>query len=217
MHMYIRPALLLTCAWLCAACVAPPMRSDVSVFHQLHAEPRGKTFAFITLEAQRDTPEHKTYCEMVKQHLLMYGMREADDQADSDFLMAIDYFADSPLQLTTHTPAFGQTGVSRSESGTLEPYGVTSMVRSTTTYASSPATSTSAAGVHSSYARGFILLMYETKVALQSGNAKPVYEGRVSAAGSDESLAKVLPVMIKALFQQFPGRSGDMRMALRVP
>jgi len=211
--MYIRVALLLVCAWLCAACAAPPIRSDVSVFHQLHAELRDKTFAFITLEAQGDTPEHKAYCDMVKEHLLAYGMREASGTASSDFLVAIDYFADSPLQLTTHTPAFGQTGVARSESGALEPYGVTSMVRSTTTYASSPAASANGAGLHSSYASGFTLLMYETKVALQGGDAKPVYEGRVSAAGSNESLAKALPVMIKALFQQFPGRSGDMRMA----
>ena len=203
--MYIRLAVLLACAWLCAACAAPLVRSDVSVFHQLHAELRGKTFAFITLEAQSDTPEHKAYCEMVKEHLLAYGMREANGTVDSNFLVAIDYFADSPLQLTTHTPAFGQTGVSRSESGALEPHGVTSMVRST--YANS----------HGSYARGFTLLMYETKVALQGGDAKPVYEGRVSAVGSDESLAKVLPAMISALFEQFPGRSGDMRMARMNP
>jgi len=215
--MYIRLALLLACAWLCAACAAPPVRSDVSVFHQLRAELRGRTFAFITLEAQSDTPEHKAYCEMVKEHLLAYGMHEANGTADSDFLVAIDYFADSPLQLTTHTPAFGQTGVSRSESGALESHGVTNMVRSTTTYASSPTTSANAAGLHSSYARGFALLMYETKVALQGGDAKPVYEGRVYAVGNDESLANVLPAMIKALFEQFPGRSGDMRMARMNP
>ena len=207
--MYIRLALLLACAWLCAACAAPPIRSDVSVFHQLRAELRGKTFAFITLEAQTDTPEHKAYCEMVKEHLLAYGMREANGTANSDFLVAIDYFADSPLQLTTHTPAFGQTGVSRSESGALESHGVTSMVQSTTT-------SANAAGLHSS-SRGFTLLMYETTMAVQGGDAKPVYEGRVRAAGSDESLAKVLPAMIRALFEQFPGRSGDMRMARMSP
>jgi hypothetical protein len=198
--MYVRAALILACAWLCAACAAPPMRSDVSVFHQLRADLPGKTFAFITLEAQDDSAEHEIYRDMVKSHLLASGMQQAERQADSDFLVAIDYFADSPMQPIVHIPAFGQTGVLGSaKTGTLQPHGTANTVQL------APASSTS-------HERGFTLLMYETRVALHGGDARPIYEGRVSSQGTGE-LSKVLPTMIAALFQRFPGRSGDMRMA----
>ena len=198
----MRAALILACIWLCTACATPPIRSDVSVFHQLRTDLPGKTFAFITLEAQNDSPEHQTYCSLVKEHLLASGMREANSQAASDFLVAIDYFADSPMQLTAHIPAFGQTGVSGSPAtGVLQPYGTTSTVQLAT-------------ASNTLYERAFTLLMYETRVAVQGGDAKPVYEGRVSSLGNSGSMPTVLPALIEVLFQKFPGRSGDMRMAL---
>lgn len=198
--MYVRIALILACAWLCAACAAPPMRSDVSVFHQLRADLPGKTFAFITLEAQDDNAEHQLYRTVVKSHLLASGMQEAERRIDSDFLVAIDYFADSPMQPIVHIPAFGQTGVSGSAAtGVLQPHGTAN-------------TAQLAPASNASHERAFTLLMYETKVALQGGDARPIYEGRVSSQGTGE-LSKVLPTMIAALFQRFPGRSGDVRMA----
>jgi Domain of unknown function (DUF4136) len=204
--MYGKVAMILACAWLCAGCVAQPIRSDVSVFHQLRTALPGKTFAFIELEAQQATPEYDAYRRLVEEHLLTAGMREAARPIESDYLVAIDYFAASPLQLIVHIPAFGQTGVSiSSTTGDLQAHGTTSTVQ----LATSGALPSSAA----SYERGFTMLMYETATAIREGDAKPVYEGRVSNAGNS-SPSKVLPTMIEALFQRFPGRSGDLRMAL---
>ena len=203
--MYGKVALILACAWLCAGCASQPIRSDVSVFHQLRTELPGKSFAFIRLEAQEATPEYEAYCGLVRKHLLATGMREEARATESDFLVAIDYFAASPLQLTVHVPAFGQTNVTSSaDTGNLQAHGTTSAVQF--------ATSGAAPGSDASYERGFTMLMYETKIAVREGDARPVYEGRVVNLSSG-SPSKVLPTMIEALFQKFPGRSGDLRMA----
>ncbi|HEY4366458.1 MAG TPA: DUF4136 domain-containing protein [Steroidobacteraceae bacterium] len=198
----MRAALILTCAWLCAACTATPMRSDVAIFHQLRTELTGKTFALITLEAQDDSAEYETYREIVKEHLLAAGMRLAQRPVDSDYLVAFDYFAGSPLEPTLHVPALGQTGVSGSlKPGVLQPYGATSSVQPV------PAS-------NSPSEQGFTMLMYETKIAVRGGDSKPVYEGRVSSRGNPGSLSGTLPLMIGALFEEYPGHSGDMRAAL---
>jgi hypothetical protein len=203
--MYAKVALILACTWLFAGCASQPIRSDVSVFHQLRTELPGKSFTFIRLEAQEATPEYEAYCERVRKHLLAAGMREETRATESDFLVAIDYFASSPLQLTVHVPAFGQTSVTSSaDTGYLKAHGTTSTVQL--------AASSATLGSDASYERGFTMLMYETKTAVHDGDARPVYEGRVVNL-SNGSPSKVLPTLIEALFQKFPGSSGDLRMA----
>jgi hypothetical protein len=53
------------------------------------------------------------------------------------------------------------------------------------------------------------------KQALAEGNIKKLYEGRVVSSGSSDQLAKVLPTMVKALFEDFPGQSGSTRSSVR--
>jgi hypothetical protein len=43
------------------------------------------------------------------------------------------------------------------------------------------------------------------------GNIKKVYEGRVVSSGFSDKLDKVLPKMVKALFEDFPGQSGSTK------
>jgi hypothetical protein len=54
------------------------------------------------------------------------------------------------------------------------------------------------------------------KQALAEGNIKKLYEGKVVSNGSSNQLMKVLPTMVKALFEDFPGQSGSTRSSLQV-
>jgi hypothetical protein len=49
------------------------------------------------------------------------------------------------------------------------------------------------------------------KQALAEGNIKKLYEGKVVSSGFSDQLTKVLPEMVKALFEDFPGQSGSTR------
>ena len=52
------------------------------------------------------------------------------------------------------------------------------------------------------------------KQALAQGNIKKLYEGKVVSTGSNSQLATVLPTMVKALFEDFPGQSGSTRTSI---
>jgi hypothetical protein len=49
------------------------------------------------------------------------------------------------------------------------------------------------------------------KQALAEGNIKKLYEGKVVSSGFSGQLVQVLPTMVKALFEDFPGQSGTTR------
>jgi hypothetical protein len=54
------------------------------------------------------------------------------------------------------------------------------------------------------------------KQALAEGNIKKLYEGKVVSSGFSDQLVKVLPEMVKALFEDFPGQSGSTRTSSQV-
>jgi len=54
------------------------------------------------------------------------------------------------------------------------------------------------------------------KQALVEGNIKKLYEGTVVSSGFSDQLVKVLPEMVKALFEDFPGQSGSTRTSSQV-
>jgi hypothetical protein len=54
------------------------------------------------------------------------------------------------------------------------------------------------------------------KQALAEGKVKKLYEGKVVSSGVSDQLTKVLPMMVKALFDDFPGESGSTRTSSQV-
>jgi hypothetical protein len=54
------------------------------------------------------------------------------------------------------------------------------------------------------------------KQALTEGNIKKLYAGKVVSSGFSAELVQVLPMMVKALFEDFPGQSGSTRTSSQV-
>jgi hypothetical protein len=65
------------------------------------------------------------------------------------------------------------------------------------------------------YTRALRLYIVD-KQALTEGTIKKLYEGKVVSRGFSDQLAEVLPTMVKALFEDFPGQSDSTRTSSQV-
>jgi len=189
------------------------LRSQVVVFHQLPKDPSSTTYVMIPFKEQEGSLEHKAYEDAVRQELNAKGLREtAVDQAQ--VAVFLSYAIDTGREVVSSYPIIGQTGVSSSSTqGTIQSYGSYGTYSGTTTY--TPTYGVVGTGVTSGteYTR-ILKLDIVDKQALAQGNIKKLYEGKVVSTGSSSQLATVLPTMVKALFEDFPGQSGSTRTSI---
>lgn len=190
------------------------VRSHISVFHELDAGVAGTTYALVPFKEQEGSLEHKTYEQAVKQGLNAKGFKEVPLE-QAKVVVFISYGIDTGKQVVTSYPIFGQTGVSSSQTyGTVQSYGSYGTYSGTTTYA--PTYGVVGSGVRSrtEYTR-FLKLDILDKAAATEQKIKKLYEATVISSGKGGQLAAVLPIMIKALFEDFPGKSGSTRTVNR--
>lgn len=206
----MRKTLLL--AIVCAVLVgcAQLIRSQISIFHEL---PRGATptYAFLQFKEQEGSLEHKTYENHIRQQLVAKGYREVPLE-NAEVVVFIQYGIDTGRQIVYSYPIIGQTGVTSSyTTGTIQSYGGGYATYSGSTF-HTPVYGVVGAGTRSrtEYSR-FVRLDLVDRAALSGGNIKRVYEGRVTSQGSSGQLSAVMPAMVRALFEDFPGKSESIR------
>jgi hypothetical protein len=180
------------------------LRSQVAVVHQLPKDLSGTTYVMIPFKEQEGRLEHKAYEETVRQELNAKGFRETTvDQAQTVVFFA--YGLDKGRAVDSSYPIIGQTGVET--------------CTSTSCLDSSPWPTYGVVGTRETrqteYTRVLRLDIVD-KQALAEGNIKKLYEGKVVSNGSSNQLMKVLPTMVKALFEDFPGQSGSTRTSLQL-
>ncbi len=180
------------------------LRSQVAVVHQLPKDLSGTTYVMIPFKEQEGRLEHKAYEETVRQQLNAKGFRETTvDQAQTVVFFA--YGIDKGRAVDSSYPIIGQTGVET--------------CTSTSCLDSSPWPTYGVVGTRETrqteYTRVLRLDIVD-KQALAEGNIKKLYEGKVVSNGSSNQLMKVLPTMVKALFEDFPGQSGSTRTSLQL-
>ena len=180
------------------------LRSQVAVVHQLPKDLSGTTYVMIPFKEQEGRLEHKAYEETVRQQLNAKGFRETTvDQAQT--VVFFPYGIDKGRAVDSSYPIIGQTGVET--------------CTSTSCLDSSPWPTYGVVGTRETrqteYTRVLRLDIVD-KQALAEGNIKKLYEGKVVSNGSSNQLMKVLPTMVKALFEDFPGQSGSTRTSLQL-
>ncbi|MGA3209610.1 MAG: DUF4136 domain-containing protein [Syntrophales bacterium] len=201
--------ILIVFVTLLPAC-AKSVRCDISVFHEIPATFAGTTYATLPLKGQEGSLEHKTYEQMVKRQLNAKGFREAPVE-QADVLVFILYGIDTGKEVVGSYPIIGQTGISSSHSyGTAQSYGSYGTYSGVTTYA--PSYGVVGTGVTSQtvYTRFLKLDIVDNKASTEK-QLKKLYEAKVISPGTSGQLSAVLPTMIEALFQDFPGKSGSAR------
>ena len=187
------------------------LRSQVAVLHQLPKDLSGTTYVMIPFKEQEGSLEHKAYEEAVRQELNAKGFRETTvDQAQVAVFLA--YGIDTGRGVVSSYPIIGQTGVSSCSTfdGTIQSYGCSG---------SSPWPTYGVVGTRvtsqTEYTRVLRLDIVD-KQSLAEGNIKKLYEGKVVSSGFSGQLVQVLPTMVKALFEDFPGQSGSTRTSSQV-
>lgn len=184
--------------------------SDVSVFHEIPESFPGTTYAVIPYKEQKNSLEHRNYELSVKRELSAKGFREVY-AADADIVIFMTYGIDDGKQVVQSYPIFGQTGVSTSyTTGSLYSYGRFGNYTGTTTYTPTYGVVGTGISTNTEYTRYFKLEILD-KNALEKKQIIKLYEGKVVSKGGVGQLPAVLPYMIKALFEDFPGKSGSTR------
>jgi hypothetical protein len=188
------------------------LRSQVAVLHHLPKDLSGTTYAMVPFKEQEGRLEHKAYEEAVRQELNAKGFRETTvDQAQTVVFFA--YGIDTGKGVVSSYPIIGQTGATTCSTfdGTPQSYDGCSDSSPWPTYGVVGTRETS----QTEYTRVLRLDIVD-KQALAEGNIKKLYEGKVVSSGFSGQLVQVLPMMVKALFEDFPGQSGTTRTSSQV-
>ncbi|MEI8594023.1 DUF4136 domain-containing protein [Photobacterium sp. Hal280] len=189
-------------------------KSEVTVFHQLDNTLQPKTYVFFPTEDQKNSLEYKTYQNLIKQQLSNYNFTEATSNEIPDVVISFGYGIDNGREKLASVPIYGQTGVSSSTTyGTLNNYGQFGTYSGTTTYTPSYGVVGTSTYSKTEYERGMWLFMVDAK-SIGSGteNLKILYEATIKSSGSSSQLSRIMPAMIQALFEEFPGESGKARI-----
>lgn len=185
---------------LCLASVAlascaSQLRSDVSSWHQLQ-RPSGETFVIVAKDgAKRGSIEFAHYAEMISQQLQRIGYNAARSSEQPQLVVRIDYgISDGRSQVRSYG-GYGHFGYGHyGYYGHPWGYGYGyphyyNDVRSYTVYTR----------------------RLEMEIAPASNNAVNLFESKVISDGRNNRLQEVMPYLVEAMFQDFPGPSGVTR------
>lgn len=198
---------LLAFAIFLTGCIS--MQADVTAFHSMPPNPKQLNYSFYLLPGQ-DNLKHSTFMNNVRAELSKYNFNETSF-TESDVVITFNYSISDGAQQLVSVPTFGQTGVKSSNTtGTVNTYGNSANVSATTTYQPTYGVTGTTTRTQTVFTRRLKLMMFDSKTA-ESTKPVAIYEADVSSTGTTGQLAGMVPYMIKALFKQFPGKSGVMR------
>jgi hypothetical protein len=186
------------------------VRSQVAVFHELPVKTEPIKYAVMPLKEQEGSLEHKSYERLVKIELNKKGFVDAS-LADAEVIVFLDYGIDSGKEVISSYPIIGRTGTSSSySSGMVSSYGGYATYSGTTYNRPTYGVVGSGARSDTVFSR-FLRLDILDKSSLTDGKVTKLYEAKVTSAGASGQVAAVMPQMLKALFEEFPGKSGTTR------
>ncbi|WP_027015578.1 DUF4136 domain-containing protein [Comamonas composti] len=208
MKVFQIASVALACSLL-AAC-STPIRSQVSVFHELE-NIKGRTFALAPRNEQKNDLEYKTYAQELASGLMRYGMEQASaDKAQ--YAVLVRYGIDKGRTQVSSVPIVGQTGIASSHTyGQVNRSAKGSNFSSTTYNTPSYGVIGSTTRTDTVYARFLQVEILDNKAKDSEGRPLRLYQGEVKSRGTEEQLSAVMPYMIEALLQDFPGKSGQPR------
>lgn len=202
-----RLACVLLLTLFVAACGPHVVTSDVTRFHALPPDLPGRTFTILPDQSQLGSLEFQTYADQVAARLEQLGLRPVADANKADLVVSMAYGIGPPRTIVTHTPSpvygsFGWWGGPRRHWGWGwgVPFG--------------PVYDTH---VITKYTR-WLDIDINGGEGLRQGRPARLFEGRAISDGGNAALPQVMPYLIAAMFDNFPGNSGQtVRVAVPVP
>ncbi|MCP5367562.1 MAG: DUF4136 domain-containing protein [Hyphomicrobiales bacterium] len=205
------PLVAFLALFLVGACAQTPQTlSEVSRFHALGPNAGGRTFAVAALDqARKDDLEFRNYAARIETALRGHGFRPVAAGAEPDLIAFVNYGIDAGTPVTSSSPRYHfepggyhtYTGHIRTAAG-LQPYVVTAFTPGRHVYAGERTVTRTVYGA-------FLTLDLVERASLGTDSTRKVFEGRVVTSTRHPLLPTVMPAMVRALFHQFPGRSGE--------
>ena len=201
---------------LLAGCGPMAFKADVSRFQQLPA-PAGQTFIVQAANPRlQGGIEFSQYADLVEQRLVQQGYRAAEG-GQANLIVTIDYGVDNGHTKIVSTPGFGYGGWGGyggfGYGGWGGGFGYGGL------------------GRRGFYGRGWYggwadpfwyqpfgypqvdsYTVYESRLEMRiraAGDGRTLFEGRARARSTDDSLPRLVPNLVEAMFTGFPGRSGE--------
>ncbi len=197
-------ALLLTLAL--SACGPQPITSQVVRFHQLPPI-AGRTFSIQPWSGQVGNLEFESYADQVAARLQRLGM--VPDTRNPDYLVHLDYGVGPPQTSVRAVPwpDYGWGGLGYGGWGHRRHWGLG------LGYTFGPRYDVYTITRYDRWLHMEIL----DGAAARRGRTVQVFEGRAISVGSSRALPDVMPYLVTALFEGFPGVSGQsIRVAVPV-
>lgn len=193
MRKQIGTMIAMAVALLIAGC-ASSFQSDVARFHQL-PRPSGESFVIVPKDDnKRGSLEFAQYSAQIAQGLTAQGYQQAAQGATPDLIVRVDYGIDD-----------GRTAIRSYSSGFYGGH----------PYYYSP-WGWGPPGFYDRDIRSYVVYARRLEMDIEKPGGERLFEGRVISEGRDNRLPEVMPYMIEALFQDFPGRSG-MTQHVKIP
>ena len=194
-----------------AACASPKyVVSDVTRHHSMPRAPSGETFVVVASEGNQDESLAFTaYAGILEQHLSRLGLRPFGGEASNpDLVVTLNWSIEGPSpDVKSRGDGFGYSlgygyGYRRSHFGYGfgydSGYGNRTMTRQM-------------------FVRRVELAIYEG-ASYNTENPKRIFEGTAVSTGTNGQIDPVMPYIVQAIFDQFPGASGETRtVRIEVP
>lgn len=188
-----------------AACASPKyVVSDVTRHHSLPRAPSGETFAVVAAEEDQDESlAFGAYADLISQRLSGLGLRSfSGDSATPDMVVTLSWEIEGPSpDVKSRNSGFGYGfgfGNRHSQFG----YGYPNESRTTT---------------KQMFVRRVEVVIYDGKT-YNTENPTRVFEGSAVSTGTNGQIDPVMPYIVQAIFDQFPGASGETKtVRIEVP
>lgn len=199
---WLVPALILALA----GCVAP-FRSEVARFHQLPA-PQGQTFVILAADPDKAGGlEFSQYASLVRQQLIAQGYQPATDTQSASLVVEMDYGVNDGRERIATRPGFNRWG------GYYDPFWGSWYGRYGWYYP----------GYYDSFwgpwgygywdqPEVYSYTVYSSFLDMRikrAATGESVFEGHAEAQTRSRDLTTLVPNLVKAMFDNFPGRSGE--------
>ena len=201
--------------------VAPPtqpvqhrVESDVTIFHNITGTIEKKTIKVLPFDKSLEgSLQFQAYAKTISSYLAQYGFSVVLENQVPDYIVFVSYGIGSGKTITESTPIFGATGGgTTTTSGTVFGEGGGRSIDYSERSYTMPTFGVVGSRTSTSilFTRNLAIDIVDAS-SLKSGKPKKIYEGRVKSAGQCSDINYVMPEMIKSMFINFPGTSGDTR------
>ena len=173
----------------------PSLKSDVVTFHE-GPLPKGETIRVVPADPdKRGSLEFEHYAKLIREHLRKIGYTPVEEDQPSLLLAEVDYGVSE-----------GVTEVRTEPRGYAHYHFYYGRFYDPFYYGFYPTWTWQPEVVaHTVYNRRLTLNIVSPEL---DGTDRVLFEGRVQSTGSEQEIARVMPYMITAMFNNFPGESG---------